>query len=440
MKYTLTGIVFLVSIFFAVHPAQAATVDYYVNYTSGTDSGPGTSSGAGAWKTIQYALTTVSNPATDSITIHLSGETYTTSNTVLTISRGFTNLTLQGESADTTIIQPSTTPSGSTVRVFDLTTGTNNVTFKNLTVRYGRITSGSGSAIYQGAGTLTITDCNIIDNDGTGSFVSGGVYSSGHVTITNSTFMNNASPLIFTSENWDTPQTVTLTGQDDESDDGDVMYSISFEITSADELYAALVVEDVGVTNTDNDDPAPDPDPTPEEEDDTQSSIIQNAEQSAGSLEVTYEDGETGSFEPFGGSAQFAFAIDPERDAIVATNGRFIRTFVHGEQVSQVVVKKKAGVKKNYRLKVRQLFASYHTVAVLTTTKQRAKVTVYRLRADNTLQKKTVRSFAIANRESIKLKVRPAKKRIITIVGKGNEKTQQVWRLKKSGKLQLLDL
>ena len=53
---------------------------------------------------------------------------------------------------------------------------------------------------------------------------------------------------------WNTPQIVTLTGQDDPVDDGDVAYTIVTGATSSlDPAYAGLDVDDVGVTNSDND-------------------------------------------------------------------------------------------------------------------------------------------------------------------------------------------
>ena len=60
--------------------------------------------------------------------------------------------------------------------------------------------------------------------------------------------------LTFTPANWNTPQTVTITGVNDFLDDGDIAYSIvTAAATSADSTYAGRDVSDVSVTNTDND-------------------------------------------------------------------------------------------------------------------------------------------------------------------------------------------
>ncbi|MBI1908427.1 hypothetical protein HYS28_03350, partial [Candidatus Uhrbacteria bacterium] len=63
--------------------------------------------------------------------------------------------------------------------------------------------------------------------------------------------------LTFTNLNWNTPQTVTVTGQDDATDDGDVAYSIAFSASSsADANYNATTpTPNVSVTNV-NDDPS----------------------------------------------------------------------------------------------------------------------------------------------------------------------------------------
>ena len=60
--------------------------------------------------------------------------------------------------------------------------------------------------------------------------------------------------LTFTSLNWNTPQTVTVTGVDDVLDDGDVAYTIvTAAATSTDAVYNGINAADVAVTNTDND-------------------------------------------------------------------------------------------------------------------------------------------------------------------------------------------
>jgi hypothetical protein len=60
--------------------------------------------------------------------------------------------------------------------------------------------------------------------------------------------------LTFTPANWKAPQTVTVTGVDDEAADGQQTYSISFlQAASEDSGYSALTPRSVSVKNTDND-------------------------------------------------------------------------------------------------------------------------------------------------------------------------------------------
>ncbi len=59
--------------------------------------------------------------------------------------------------------------------------------------------------------------------------------------------------LTFTPANWDSPQTVTITGVDDAIVDGDQPYTILLgEATSTDVAYTGMDADDVSVTNTDD--------------------------------------------------------------------------------------------------------------------------------------------------------------------------------------------
>ena len=65
------------------------------------------------------------------------------------------------------------------------------------------------------------------------------------------------SSLVFTPSNWDVAQTVTVTGQDDAVDDGDVAYSIVLgAATSTDPNYSGVDADDVSLTNLDDGDTA----------------------------------------------------------------------------------------------------------------------------------------------------------------------------------------
>jgi hypothetical protein len=64
----------------------------------------------------------------------------------------------------------------------------------------------------------------------------------------------NQATVTFTSDNWNTAQTVTITGVNDFLDDGDIGYDIvTTPASSSDSSYNGLSTGNVSVTNTDND-------------------------------------------------------------------------------------------------------------------------------------------------------------------------------------------
>jgi hypothetical protein len=66
----------------------------------------------------------------------------------------------------------------------------------------------------------------------------------------------DVSTLTFTPADWDTPQTVTITGADDTLIDGDIPYVVQVAIDAVNTLdanFASLPAQDVNATNADND-------------------------------------------------------------------------------------------------------------------------------------------------------------------------------------------
>jgi hypothetical protein len=59
-------------------------------------------------------------------------------------------------------------------------------------------------------------------------------------------------PLTFNSDNWDLPQTITVTGVDDFVEDGDTVYAVLVGIaSSADSNFDGTSATDVRATNVD---------------------------------------------------------------------------------------------------------------------------------------------------------------------------------------------
>ncbi|GAB4152150.1 MAG: hypothetical protein Tsb009_27850 [Planctomycetaceae bacterium] len=63
----------------------------------------------------------------------------------------------------------------------------------------------------------------------------------------------SANPVVFTPDNWNVSQTVTVRGVDDSIDDGDVAYQVLTSIMSNDPSYAALDPPDISLVNIDDD-------------------------------------------------------------------------------------------------------------------------------------------------------------------------------------------
>ncbi len=108
------------------------------------------------------------------------------------------------------------------------------------------VTPTSGLTTTEAGGTATFT---VVLNSQPTADVTIGVSSNDTTEGTVS-----AASVTFTSANWNTPQTITVTGVTDAIDDGNVAYSIlTSEAVSGDPNYDALDASNVSVTNTDDD-------------------------------------------------------------------------------------------------------------------------------------------------------------------------------------------
>jgi gliding motility-associated-like protein len=65
--------------------------------------------------------------------------------------------------------------------------------------------------------------------------------------------VTSGNSLTFDASNWNTPQTVTITGQDDDIDDGDQEYQINVAVSSSDSNYGNSLNTSLTLTNEDND-------------------------------------------------------------------------------------------------------------------------------------------------------------------------------------------
>ncbi len=169
---------------FASHSASAATI--YANSTTGNDT-TGTGSSGSPYLTFHKAYTVASANDTINLTGTFNwadaGETGDATTSGYTISK---NLTITGQSATSTIVQAASSDNTANRRVFTIANGVT-ATISNLTIRYGKITSGYGGGI-DVIGTATIDACDISYNRSEGG---GGVNVWGTATVSNSAIHNN---------------------------------------------------------------------------------------------------------------------------------------------------------------------------------------------------------------------------------------------------------
>jgi len=249
----------------------------------------------------------------------------------------------------------------------------------------------------------------------------------------------SAASLIFTAANWNTVQTVTATGVDDTEDDGDMAYSVVLgAATSTDTNYSDTNPTDVTLINTDNDDPVTttttEPDITTDTTTNTSPTLIVDSSKADATLTIVHEDGQTDVFQPFTGKTDFLYAIDPDQDAVFATNGKLVRIFVAGVKVDQVKVNKKKTASKFYRLAATTLSDGTSSVVLLTTSKRAAKISVLQVDQNNTVTHRSAARVTIQKRNLIKLKVKKHNKVKVTI-GKGKLATHHLWKVQANGDL-----
>lgn len=188
-------------LFTGIVSAPAATINV-------TASATDTLNGADSQCSLREAITNINNGtgtfgdciATGaygtSDTINIPAGTYTTT-TSYNIAK---NVSLVGAGAGTTTIN-----GGGLTRVFYIT-GAYTVSISGITITGGNTDSGGG--IYNGGGTLTVTDSTISGN--TASFEGGGIYTtSGTLAVTNSTISGNNAVKAGGIFNWLCTVTVT---------------------------------------------------------------------------------------------------------------------------------------------------------------------------------------------------------------------------------------
>jgi len=119
-------------------------------------------------------------------TIDIYSGTYT--ETGITVDK---NLTLSGDGAGSTVVQAAAAEATAADRVFHIAAGVT-ATLENMTIRYGYPATHGGGILNEGT-MLTVDNCVVSHNrfSAAGQQWGGGIYSTGNLTINNSTICDN---------------------------------------------------------------------------------------------------------------------------------------------------------------------------------------------------------------------------------------------------------
>lgn len=171
-------------------------------------------------------------------------------------------------------------------------------------------------------------------------------------------------------------------------------------------------------------------------EDDTIISVVKDA----GTLTVTYADDSVVSFEPYNGQGSFDYAITSDSKRVVTTNGKSVRLFRYDTKVAQKKINAKKLKKKYTALKVKQLYTTktYDDVMVVLAKRHSARVVHLRLTARDKFKKLKKKNITSEVRKPQTIKVKAAKHRFITKIGKKKQQVKAIWKVKTNGALKLI--
>ncbi|GAB4278257.1 MAG: hypothetical protein Fur0025_04680 [Oscillatoriaceae cyanobacterium] len=210
------------------------------------------SGGIGTDSTVNYAIGGTVN-ATDYNNIRVNGTTGTATGT-LSFAAGESSKLVSVDVLGDGVVEPNETLS-LTLSAPNKTTAPESSTIATATASFtatnddtaGVTVNPTSISTTEAGGTAAFTV--VLDSEPTANVT---VALSG-VDATEGTL--SASSLTFTAANWDTPQTVTVTGVDDDIADGAVSYTITTAATSTDTAYSGIAVDDVTVSNSDDETP-----------------------------------------------------------------------------------------------------------------------------------------------------------------------------------------
>lgn len=310
----------------------------------------------------------------------------------------------------------------------------------------GLTASASGSVTEETVGTYTITYTSTADSAGnTGSNTRSVTVSdtiAPTITVSGSTSQTITVGDSYTdtgaiaSDICDSSVSVTTSGTVDTNTVG--TYTLTYSASDDSGNNASAKTRTVTVQAAASEEENTDDGETNDESSDNETvdhGEVTTVEKNGASLTVAYADGESDTFEPFGGKKNFRYKFISANNVVLVTNSKQVKVYDNGELVASKKVDKKAQKKKYYILKTKKMYSSYFTLAILTAKKEKAKLTVFRLTDTNALKKKTSQSFTLKKRNPIQVQFKKKKKKIITTIGKNSNSVTTQWKLKKKGAL-----
>lgn len=228
--------------------------------------------------------------------------------------------------------------------------------------------NGSGSAVVEGGATATVSI--ILETQPTEDV---------EIVVQSNDQLSYDDPvLLFTPENWDTRQFVTISATDDGAIEQPEHILVQLIASSQDNLYDGYTIRPVLLN------------------------VMSN---------------------------------DADRWPVLTTNGNIIDVKVDGELVDQ----KRIGTAKPLlsRLKTAHFYtnANYKTVAYLAVYKHRARLILFRFTPEIKLTHRIERSFPITDPHAVQLEFSKKHHRIRATVGNGSDQIQRTWKLTKRGRL-----
>ncbi|MFA6475056.1 MAG: DUF2341 domain-containing protein [Patescibacteria group bacterium] len=284
-----------------------------------------------------------------------------------------------------------------------------------------------GITLTEGGDSATYTV--VLDSQPTGDVM---------VIITDGTEVSiDPTTLIFTPDNWSTPQTVTIAAVTDTNVDPDMEVTLAYEVSSTDIIYNDLVV--VGNTVTVIDTPVEDT--TPPVDPDAHITVDTMTKTKSGKLHITYQDGTSVIIDPFNGNTAFRYKLSPDSTRILVTDGKYMQLYVGGIKTDQIRISNHRQVRSTYRLRQESLYKqeAYDNGIFWWSHNEHATLIIVRITQGNKLTRQAKRVIITNYKPPLYIRVRQGEHNVGVKIGKFiNRKHTFHWHLKRDGGVEVV--